>query len=87
MKVADVQAWREQLEARHKLATVYARISRLSSFYEWVMKDAWALHHQQYGALSLPQISEGVLDKSTLFMQVMLVFIKIVILILPPVGL
>jgi len=39
VKVADVRAWRERLEERHKPATVYARISRLSSFYEWVMKD------------------------------------------------
>jgi site-specific recombinase XerD len=36
----DVQAWRVKLEADHlKPATVYARISRLSSFYTWVMKN------------------------------------------------
>lgn len=36
----DVQAWRLKLEADHlKPATVYARISRLSSFYTWVMKN------------------------------------------------
>jgi integrase/recombinase XerC len=36
----DVQEWRRQLEERgFKQATVYARISRLSSFYEWAMKD------------------------------------------------
>lgn len=36
----DVQAWREVLEGKgFKPATVYARISRLSSFYAWVMRD------------------------------------------------
>lgn len=36
----DVQGWRAQLEEKgFKLATVYARISRLSSFYEWAMRD------------------------------------------------
>jgi integrase len=36
----DVQSWRQQLEVRgFKPATVYARVSRLSSFYEWAMKD------------------------------------------------
>ncbi len=36
----DVKAWRDGLEERHKQATVYARVSRLSSFYEWTMRDA-----------------------------------------------
>jgi integrase len=36
----DVQEWRQKLEEKgFKQATVYARISRLSSFYEWAMKD------------------------------------------------
>jgi site-specific recombinase XerD len=36
----DVQSWREALvEKGFKQATVYARISRLSSFYTWVMRD------------------------------------------------
>jgi integrase len=42
----DVQAWRVHLESRRprggeplRPATVYARISRLSSFYEWLMSD------------------------------------------------
>ncbi|MGB8509185.1 MAG: tyrosine-type recombinase/integrase [Pyrinomonadaceae bacterium] len=39
VKPADVQAWREQMEERHKPTTVYARVSRLASFYEWAMKD------------------------------------------------
>jgi integrase/recombinase XerC len=35
-----VQGWRDTLEAKgFKPATVYARISRLSSFYTWVMRD------------------------------------------------
>jgi len=40
VKVEDVQAWRVEMERRHKPATVYARLSRLTSFYEWVMRDA-----------------------------------------------
>jgi site-specific recombinase XerD len=36
----DVQNWRLQLEEQgFKAATIYARVSRLSSFYEWAMKD------------------------------------------------
>jgi integrase len=36
----DVKSWREALEGKgFKPATVYARISRLSSFYTWVMRD------------------------------------------------
>lgn len=36
----DVRAWREVMESRElKPNTVYAQISRLSSFYRWVMKD------------------------------------------------
>jgi len=36
----DVQGWRDALEGKgFKPATVYARISRLSSFYTWVMRD------------------------------------------------
>jgi integrase/recombinase XerD len=37
----DVRAWRSALEVQGlKPATVYARLSRLSSFYEWVIGDA-----------------------------------------------
>lgn len=37
---ADVQRWREELEASGlKPNTIYSRVSRLSSFYRWVMKD------------------------------------------------
>jgi len=40
VRPADVERWRAHLEGRgFKPATVYARISRLSSFYEWVMKE------------------------------------------------
>jgi integrase len=36
----NIYAWRDVLEGKgFKPATVYARISRLSSFYEWAMKD------------------------------------------------
>jgi site-specific recombinase XerD len=37
---ADVQNWRVQLEASGlKPNTIYSRVSRLSSFYRWAMKD------------------------------------------------
>ncbi len=40
VKPTDVETWRAHLEERGlKPATTYARISRLSSFYEWVMKE------------------------------------------------
>lgn len=40
IKPADVARWRAALEAKNfRPATVYARISRLSSFYDWVMRD------------------------------------------------
>lgn len=36
----DVQAWRDALEGKDlKPATIYARVSRLSSFYTWLMHD------------------------------------------------
>ena len=40
VRPADVGRWRVHLEERgFKPATVYARISRLSSFYEWLLKQ------------------------------------------------
>src|ERR1044071_2583802 len=40
VRPGDVEAWRKSLEERgFKPATVYARLSRLSSFYEWAMRD------------------------------------------------
>jgi integrase len=40
VRPADVEAWRAHLEAAgNKPATVYTRISRLSSFYKWLMAD------------------------------------------------
>lgn len=40
VRLTDVEAWRKTLEERgFKPATVYARLSRLSSFYEWAMRD------------------------------------------------
>jgi integrase len=36
----DVTEWRRALESKElKPATVYARLSRLSSFFEWAMRD------------------------------------------------
>jgi len=36
----DVRNWRESMEARgHKPATIYARVSRLSSFFEWLIRN------------------------------------------------
>ncbi|MET0464561.1 MAG: tyrosine-type recombinase/integrase [Chitinophagaceae bacterium] len=41
VKPRDVREWREAMEAKRlKPNTVYAQISRLSSFYRWAMKDA-----------------------------------------------
>jgi integrase/recombinase XerC len=40
VRPTDVEQWRKVLEERgFKPATVYARLSRLSSFYEWAMRD------------------------------------------------
>jgi integrase/recombinase XerC len=40
VKPVDIEAWRRGLEEKgFKPATVYARLSRLSSFYEWAMRD------------------------------------------------
>lgn len=40
VRPGDVEEWRKSLEGRgFKPATVYARLSRLSSFYEWAMRD------------------------------------------------
>jgi integrase/recombinase XerD len=37
---SDTHAWRKSLEARElKPNTIYSRVSRLSSFYRWMMKD------------------------------------------------
>jgi integrase len=35
----DVKRWQRQLEERLRPATVYVRVSLLSSFYEWMMRD------------------------------------------------
>src|ERR1700753_2548507 len=36
----DLRAWREHLESKgQKPATVYARVSRVSSFFKWLMAD------------------------------------------------
>lgn len=45
----DVNLWRSYLEAKgHKPATVYARISRISSFYKWLMADPLLGQHIRY---------------------------------------
>jgi integrase len=45
---ADVAAWRQHLEALlQKPATVYARLSRLSSFYRWLMSNPQLSAHIQ----------------------------------------
>jgi site-specific recombinase XerD len=35
----DVEKWCNGLAERYKQATIYSRVSRLSSFYEWAMRD------------------------------------------------
>ena len=45
---ADVAAWRQRLETLgQKPATVYARLSRLSSFYRWLMSNPQLSAHIQ----------------------------------------
>jgi integrase len=39
IRTRDCLAWRRQLEGRYKPNTVYARLSRLSSFYNWLLSD------------------------------------------------
>jgi integrase len=45
----EVKAWREEMEARGlALSTIYCRLSFLSSFYEWMMRDpSLGLHIQK----------------------------------------
>jgi site-specific recombinase XerD len=46
IKPHDVRKWREALEAKSlKPNTIYAQISRLSSFYRWAMKDPILSRH------------------------------------------
>jgi integrase/recombinase XerD len=46
IKPRDVREWREAMEDRRlKANTVYAQISRLSSFYRWAMKDPVLSRH------------------------------------------
>lgn len=39
IRTRDCLAWRRRLEERYKPNTVYARLSRLSSFYNWLLSD------------------------------------------------
>lgn len=39
IRTRDCLAWRRHLEERYKPNTVYARLSRLSSFYNWLLSD------------------------------------------------
>jgi len=39
IKTHDCLSWRRHLEERYKPNTVYARLSRLSSFYNWLLSD------------------------------------------------
>src|SRR5207237_846912 len=39
IRTRDCLAWYRQLEKRYKPNTVYARLSRLSSFYNWLLSD------------------------------------------------
>ena len=40
VRAQDVARWREQMEGRGlKPATVYARVSRVSAFYRWLISD------------------------------------------------
>jgi integrase len=39
IRTRDCLAWRRRLEERYKPNTIYARLSRLSSFYNWLLSD------------------------------------------------
>jgi integrase len=50
----DVKAWREGMEARRlALTTIYCRLSFLSSFYEWLMRDPHLGAHIQKNPVKL----------------------------------
>lgn len=50
----DVKAWREKMEARGlALSTIYCRLSFLSSFYEWLMRDPQLGTHLQKNPVKL----------------------------------
>lgn len=46
VKPEDVRRWREHLESRRqKPATIYARVSRVSAFFKWLMTDPMLRQH------------------------------------------
>jgi site-specific recombinase XerC len=50
----EVKAWREEMEARGlALSTIYCRLSFLSSFYEWMMRDPSLGAHIQKNPVKL----------------------------------
>jgi integrase len=49
----DVKRWQHRLEERLRPATVYVRISLLSSFYEWLMRDPLLAHFVQSNPVML----------------------------------
>jgi integrase len=50
----EVKAWREEMEARGlALSTIYCRLSFLSSFYEWMMRDPLLGEHIQKNPVKL----------------------------------
>jgi site-specific recombinase XerD len=68
VKPADVERWRAHLEERgFKPSTVYARVSRLSSFYEWVMKEPTLGRHitSNPARLAMPKCPKPYQTEST----------------------
>lgn len=49
----DVKLWQRRLEERLRPATVYVRVSLLSSFYEWLMRDPVLAHFVQSNPVRL----------------------------------
>lgn len=49
----DVKRWQHRLEERLRPATVYVRVSLLSSFYEWLMRDPALAHFVQSNPVRL----------------------------------
>lgn len=49
----DCLAWRRRLEKRYRPNTVYARLSRLSSFYAWLLSDPVLSKHLRSNPVTL----------------------------------
>jgi integrase/recombinase XerD len=53
IRTRDCLTWRRHLEGRYKPNTVYARLSRLSSFYNWLLSDTVLGKHLRSNPVTL----------------------------------